>query len=71
MITLLTQVVIQEILAPAQPQMASRRSWLKGLSALLGTGLPATPTASLASPAVLAEQPLPSSNLLGSNKLTW
>ncbi|MGY3090573.1 hypothetical protein ACVWYF_003628 [Hymenobacter sp. UYAg731] len=70
MIILLTQVATQEILAPAQPQMASHRSWLKGLSALLGTGLLATPTALLASPAAPVEAaPLPFSNILVSKGL--
>ncbi|WP_229725205.1 phage tail protein [Hymenobacter baengnokdamensis] len=36
---------------PALPSSASRRNWLKGLSALLGTGLLAAPAALLAAPA--------------------
>ncbi|MDB5268896.1 MAG: phage tail protein [Hymenobacter sp.] len=68
MITPLTQVTTQEVLALAQPQLASRRSWLKGLSALLGTGLLATPTALLASPVALAAAPLPASAGVGGNE---
>jgi len=48
--------------APDQPQLASRRSWLKGLGALLGTGVLAAPTAALAAP---AETPLPASAQVG------
>lgn len=36
--------------SPAAPEVPSRRSWLKGLGAVLGTGLLAAPTAVLAAP---------------------
>jgi len=52
---------------PAQPQLASRRSWLKGLGALFGTGMLAAPTAVLAAPAVPAA-PLPASALVGGDE---
>ena len=41
--------------------VASRRTWLKGLGALLGTGLMAAPTALLASPAPAGSAPAPGS----------
>jgi hypothetical protein len=68
MITPPTQVITQEVLALAQPQLASRRSWLKGLSALLGTGILATPTALLASPVAPVEAPLPASAVVGGDE---
>ena len=67
-----TQITIREVSVLVQPKLASRRSWLKGLSALLGTGLLATPTALLAAPAVpvaaLATDPLPASDLVGGDE---
>lgn len=40
---------------PTLPRAASRRQWLKGVSALLGTGLLAAPAAVLAAPASAAD----------------
>ncbi|GAB3843846.1 hypothetical protein GCM10028822_00470 [Hymenobacter terrigena] len=68
MITLLTQSITHDVSAPALPQLASRRSWLKGLSALLGTGLLAAPTALLASPVAPAVAPLPASAAVGGDE---
>jgi hypothetical protein len=50
-----------------KPRLASRRHWLKGLGALLGTGMLATPTALLAAPAAAAA-PLPASDLVGAEE---
>ncbi|MCB2376437.1 phage tail protein [Hymenobacter sp. BT635] len=50
-------------LASRQPRLASRRHWLKGLSALLGTSLLSAPAALLAAPAPAA--PVPASALVG------
>jgi hypothetical protein len=52
---------------PAQPHLASRRSWLKGLGALFGTGMLAAPAAVLAAPAAPAA-PLPASALVGGDE---
>ncbi|MBH8567415.1 tail fiber protein [Microvirga sp. STS02] len=68
MITHPTQVTTSEVSALAQPQLASRRSWLKGLSALLGTGLLATPTALLASPVATVAAPQPASAVVGGDE---
>ena len=48
-----------------QPGLATRRSWLKGLSALLGTGLLAAPAGLLAGPVAAAGKPQPASALVG------
>lgn len=64
--SLATHAIHQAITIPASSGLASRRSWLKGLGALLGTGLLAAgPTAVLASPAASASMPLPASDLVG------
>lgn len=48
---------------------ASRRSWLKGLGALVGSGLlAAAPTAAFARPATAAAGLLPSSSLVGGDE---
>lgn len=47
--------------APAITATASRRTWLKGVGALLGTGLLAAPTTLLASPAPAGSAPAPGS----------
>jgi hypothetical protein len=63
-----TQFAILAHNEPSQTRLASRRSWLKGLGALLGTGVLATPTALLAAPAEAAKAPLPASALVGGDE---
>lgn len=54
--------------ALVRPELASRRDWLKGFSALLGTGLlAAAPSALLAGPATPAA-PLPASAQVGGDE---
>lgn len=50
---------------PRSGASSSRRNWLKGLGALVGTGLFAAPTSLVASPATHAATPLPASALVG------
>lgn len=52
--TLVTQDTVQLRAASSPASPASRRSWLKGLGALLGTGLLASPSTLLARPAATA-----------------
>jgi len=67
--SLATQANNQVVTASASPGLASRRSWLKGLGALLGTGvLAAAPTAVFASPVAPAGEPLPASDLVGGDE---
>ncbi|WP_369811261.1 phage tail protein [Hymenobacter convexus] len=54
--------------APVQPQLASRRRWLRGLGALLGAGVLAAPTAVLASPGAPAGETLSASALAGGDE---
>lgn len=66
---LFTKLDNQVVSVPAMPALASRRSWLKGLGALLGTGvLAAAPTAVFASPVAPVSEPLPSSDLVGGDE---
>ena len=59
----------QAVSAPSLSGLASRRSWLKGLGALLGTGMLATaPTAAFVRPAAPTAEALPASNLVGGDK---
>ena len=67
--SLATQAATHPVAPLTTPGLASRRNWLKGLSALLGTGvLAAAPTAAFASPDTLVGAPLPASDLVGGDE---
>jgi hypothetical protein len=66
----MTEIATLAVSNPASlTTSASRRSWLKGLGALFGSGLlAAAPTAAFASPALATAEPLPSSSLVGGDE---
>ncbi|WP_457070550.1 phage tail protein [Hymenobacter sp. UYAg731] len=66
---LVTQANCQVVTAPSSLGLASRRNWLKGLGALLGTSvLAAAPTAVFASPAAAPDDALAAAALAGGDE---